>query len=78
MKPVYSLRIGSVEGAVFINQPEGSDRPWYSTTITNSYKDGSGNWMTNSSFDSRDLANVSRVAECCNNYIISKVRRIEG
>ena len=77
MKPLYSLRVGAVEGAVFVNQQEGNSIPWYSTRIVNHYKDSAGNWATNSNFDSRDLANVSKVAECCNNFIISKVRRVE-
>lgn len=62
-RPVHKVRLRSVTAAVWQNQ---SDRgPWYSVTVSRSYRDDAGNWHTAENYSGGDLlllAEVSRLA----------------
>ena len=47
------LQYGRIEVAIWKNQ--GDKRPFYSTTLTRSYKDDDGNWKQSSSLTGSEL-----------------------
>ena len=52
-EPAAKLQYGRIEVAIWKNQ--GDKRPFYSTTLTRSYKDDDGNWKQSSSLTSSEL-----------------------
>ncbi len=63
-KPAHQVRIGGrIQGTVWRN--EGKDGPWFSVSITRSYKDGQNNWKQAATFGRDDLLVVAEVARLC-------------
>ena len=59
-KPAHEVRAGRIKATCWLNEDK-DGRPWYSVTVTRSYKDGEGNWKQATSFGRDDLLVV---AEC--------------
>ena len=70
-QPVFRMpRLGNVQAAVF--ERSNNNGTWFSTSITESYKDGQGNWQSTSSFSTGELGNVAKAAEVCRDWIIKQ------
>jgi len=52
-EPVKKVRYGRIEVAIWKN--EGKERPFYTTTLTRSYKDDDGTWKQSSSLSGSEL-----------------------
>jgi hypothetical protein len=52
-KPAMTLRRGIVKAAIWENMSKNG--PFFSTTLSRSYKDHSGNWRNGTSFSLNDL-----------------------
>ena len=61
-KPIDSVRVGAVSANIFKNERKDGGEPFYSASVTKSYKDQkSGEWQQTSSFGKRDLDSLSQV-----------------
>jgi hypothetical protein len=70
-KPVFKLRIGSVQAAVWEN--EGPNGPWHNVTFTRAFKQD-GEWKSSSSFNRDDLLVLAKVADQAHSYICDQKR----
>jgi hypothetical protein len=69
VKPVHKLRAGGIEVAVW--QKESDKGPWYSVTMSRSYKKGE-EWKQSDSFGSDDLLLLSKLIDQAHSWIISQ------
>lgn len=70
--PVHEVRIGRIKGTIWQNQ--GSEGPWYSVSVTRSYKDGD-TWKQAHAYGRDDLLVVAEVARACFLWIASNAAR---
>jgi hypothetical protein len=65
-KPAHEVRAGRIKGTIWLNHDK-DGRPWFSLTITRSYKDNSNppQWKQASSYGRDDLLVVAEVARMC-------------
>ena len=61
-KPVVTVRDGAISASVFKNE-NGDGKAYYSTNIQRVYEDSEGNLKNTSSFNTRDLLQVSRLCQ---------------
>jgi hypothetical protein len=66
-KPVYRLRYGCVVAAVWANNSQSGY--FYNTTFQKTYALDDGSWGDSSSFDDRDLPNLSKAAADVHTWI---------
>jgi hypothetical protein len=60
-RPVYEARMGRIRASVWANTTEQGVR--FSVSVSRSYKDGSGNWQTATSFGRDDLPVLAEVVK---------------
>ncbi len=64
--PADTLRDGNLKATIWRN--EGEKGPYFTTTLSRSYKDGDGNYRDTQSFASSDLLRVSELARQAHNH----------
>ena len=69
-KPVYKIRLGSINAAVWLNE-NGNDDVRYNVTIVRSYKDGN-EWKDTTSFSRDDLPAVKTAIEMAYAWICDR------
>lgn len=67
-QPIHRIRIRSTTAAIWQNHSERG--PWYSVTISRSYRDAAGNWQTSESFSGTDLLVLAEVARAAFLWIV--------
>lgn len=68
--PVFALRSGGCEVAVFKHAPKGEQkRPSYSTRLSYSYLDQNQQWTTSEYIPERDLAGASMLMQSAWSFI---------
>ena len=60
-QPEWSMRIGSVKGAIWKNAV--NDKPFYTVSLTRSYQDADGNWLESSSFSLTEALAAQKILE---------------
>lgn len=78
-QPVHRIRLRTVTAAVWQNQSERG--PWYSVTVSRSYRDNDGTWHTAENYAGTDLlllAEVSRLAFLWIEKTVQSQNRSEG
>jgi len=80
-KPVYSIKVGAIDGAIWENKTETG--LFHTISIIRNYLDKNeqevgkeGTWKTTNSFTVADLPNVQIVCQKCYEYI--KIRKEGG
>lgn len=68
-KPAHKLRAGGIEVAIWRN--EGEKGPWYSVTMSRSYKKGE-EWRQADSFAADDLLLLAKLLDQAHSWIISQ------
>jgi hypothetical protein len=68
-KPVQKIRAGGIEVAIWRN--ESQKGPWYSVTMTRSYKKDE-QWQQADSFGADDLLLLAKLLDQAHNWIISQ------
>lgn len=76
-RPAHEVRIGRVRATIWANQHE-TQGTWYSITLTRSYKDGSGQWKTASSFGRDDLLVLSELTRQAFHWIHRQYQQKNG
>jgi len=64
--PADTLRDGNLKATIWQN--EGEKGPYFTTTLSRSYKDEEGNYLDTQSFASGDLLRVSELARQAHNH----------
>ena len=59
-KPAAKVKAGAVVGTIWPN--EGQNGPFYTITLSRSYKDREGNWQRTSNLRQKDMPDVQTVA----------------
>lgn len=67
-QPIHKIRMRNITAAIWQNQSERG--PWYSVTISRSYRDAENNWHTTESFSGPDLLIVAEVARTSFHWIV--------
>jgi hypothetical protein len=68
-KPAHKIRAGAIELAVWRN--EGEKGPWFSVTMSRSYKQGE-EWKQSDSFGADDLLLLAKLLDQAHSWIISQ------
>ena len=68
VKPVHKIRAGALEVAIW--QREGKNGPFYSVTMSRSYKQGE-EWKQADSYDGEDLLLLAKLIDQAHTWIIS-------
>jgi hypothetical protein len=68
-KPAHTIRAGAIEVAIWRN--DGEKGPWYSVTMSRSYKQGE-EWKQSDSFGSDDLLLLAKLLDQAHSWIISQ------
>ena len=59
-------------------QQESDQGPWFSVTLSRSYKDGQGTWQTAHSFGRDDLLVVAKLCDQVHTWIYQEQARLAG
>ena len=76
-RPAHEVRIGRLRATIWANQHE-TQGTWYSITLTRSYKDGSGQWKTASSFGRDDLLVLGEISRQAFHWIHRQYQQKNG
>lgn len=68
-KPAHKIRAGAIEVAVWQNS--GEKGPWYSVTMSRSYKQGE-EWKQTDSYGADDLLLLAKLLDQAHSWIISQ------
>jgi hypothetical protein len=74
-KPAHEVRLGRIRCTIWRNEHEKG--PWYSMTLTRSYKDGD-EWKSASSFGTGDLLVLGEVARMAFHWIHRQYQQKNG
>jgi hypothetical protein len=69
MKPAHKIRSGGLEVAIWRN--EGEKGPWYSVTMSRSYKQGE-KWKQADSYAADDLLLLAKLLDQAHSWIIGQ------
>ncbi|MEM6746257.1 MAG: hypothetical protein AAF608_02450 [Pseudomonadota bacterium] len=67
-KPVHTLRDGALKANIWRNESK-NGKPYFSVTLTRSYKRSDGTYADSTSFSGFDLTKISRLAESAASHI---------
>lgn len=67
-QPVHRIRMRNVSCAIWRN--EGAHGPWYTTTMSRSYRDEKGDWHTSQNFSAIDLLILAEVARAAFAWVV--------
>jgi hypothetical protein len=66
-RPVFEARMGRLKAACW--QQESDQGPWFSVTLSRSYKDGQRSWQTAHSFGRDDLLVLAKLCDQVHTWI---------
>jgi hypothetical protein len=67
-RPAFEVRYGRLKATVWRQDSEQSG-PWYTTVLTRSYKDDSGNWQSSQSFGRDDMLVIAKLCDRVHSWI---------
>jgi hypothetical protein len=71
-KPAHKIRSGAIEVAIW--RQEGEKGPWYSVTMSRSYKKDE-QWKQSDSFGSDDLLLLAKLLDLAHSWILTEQQR---